>query len=167
VHVVVADALTKPTTSPAAGEAGNVNASEAVATYVVPAVAVVVVLIILVVYPSIVDAPVAVSAVNVPAAVAVSVVNVPDAGVALPIAPGAANVAPFKLDAFKLATLVVEATTNGAVPVARVLVNWPDILNVVNPENAVTVEPSETAVEPIVTELLVNAALGRVTVPEP
>jgi succinate-acetate transporter protein len=39
-----------------------------------------------------------------------------------PIAPGLANVAPFKLLAFKLATLVVDATVNGAVPVVAVLV---------------------------------------------
>lgn len=54
---------------------------------------------------------------------AASVVNVPAAGVPPPMAPGAANVAPPKDDAFKLATLVVEAITSGAVPVARVEVN--------------------------------------------
>lgn len=54
------------------------------------------------------------------APVALSVVNAPVPGVPEPMAPGAAKVAPFKLLAFKLATLVVEATENGAVPVARV-----------------------------------------------
>jgi hypothetical protein len=53
----------------------------------------------------------------------VSVVNAPDPGVVLPIGPGAAKVAPFRELALRLATLVVEATTNGAVPVARVEVN--------------------------------------------
>ena len=33
--------------------------------------------------------------------------------------------------AFKLATCVVEATTKGAVPVAKVLVNWSDMFIVV------------------------------------
>jgi succinate-acetate transporter protein len=37
-----------------------------------------------------------------------------------PIAPGAANVAPLKLDAFKFGTLVVLEITNGAVPVVSV-----------------------------------------------
>jgi len=53
----------------------------------------------------------------------VRVVNAPDPGVVLPIGPGAAKVAPFRELALRLATLVVEATTNGAVPVARVEVN--------------------------------------------
>ena len=38
----------------------------------------------------------------------------------LPIGPGTANVAPLNEEAFKLATLVVEVTVNGAVPVATV-----------------------------------------------
>ena len=54
---------------------------------------------------------------------ALNVVNAPLPAVVLPIEPGDANVAPLKLLAFKLATLVVEATTNGAVPLARVDVN--------------------------------------------
>ena len=41
----------------------------------------------------------------------------------LPIAPGAAKVAPLRLLAFKLATLVVEVTTRGAVPTATVEVS--------------------------------------------
>lgn len=41
-----------------------------------------------------------------------------------PIVPGLAKVAPFREEAFKLATLVVEETTNGAVPVEIVEVNW-------------------------------------------
>ena len=54
--------------------------------------------------------------------VAVKLVNPPVLGV-VPIAPGLAKVAPFKELAFKFATLVVEATTRGAVPVAKVEVN--------------------------------------------
>jgi hypothetical protein len=41
--------------------------------------------------------------------------------VPLPIEPGAAKVAPLKLEALRLATFVVEATTKGAVPVVMVL----------------------------------------------
>jgi hypothetical protein len=51
---------------------------------------------------------------------AVKVVNVAEPGVPPPIVPGAANVAPFNELAFKLATLVVEATEKGAVPVETV-----------------------------------------------
>lgn len=56
------------------------------------------------------------------ASVYVSVVNTPVDATLDPIAPGLANVAPPKLLAFKLATLVVDATINGAVPVVTVLV---------------------------------------------
>ena len=52
-------------------------------------------------------------------------VKLPDPGVVLPIAPGAANVAPFRLDAFRFATFVVDAITKGAVPVVNVEVSWP------------------------------------------
>ena len=52
----------------------------------------------------------------------VSVVKAPVEGV-VPIAPGLAKVAPFKDEAFRFATLVVDATTKGAVPVARVEIN--------------------------------------------
>jgi hypothetical protein len=45
-------------------------------------------------------------------------VNVPTFGVPEPIGPGAAKVAPFKLEAFRFGTFVVDATVNGAVPVA-------------------------------------------------
>jgi hypothetical protein len=55
-----------------------------------------------------------------PAELIVPKVKTPVLGVAEPIAPGAAKVAPFKLLAFKLATLVVEATVSGAVPVVTV-----------------------------------------------
>lgn len=55
--------------------------------------------------------------------VVVKVVKAPVEAVVEPIAPGAAKVAPFKELAFKFATLVVEATENGAVPVARVEVS--------------------------------------------
>jgi hypothetical protein len=51
---------------------------------------------------------------------ALNVVNAPLPAVVLPIEPGDANVAPFKLLAFKLATLVVDVIENGAVPVANV-----------------------------------------------
>lgn len=57
--------------------------------------------------------------------VALKVVNAPAAGVPPPMAPGAANVAPLNVDAFRFATLVVEATENGAVPVTNVLVICP------------------------------------------
>lgn len=60
------------------------------------------------------------------------VVNAPVDAVPDPMAPGAANVAPLSELALRLATLVVEATTNGAVPVETVLVIWPVADNVVN-----------------------------------
>ena len=106
-----------------------------------------------------------------------AVVNVPLVNVALdavvePITPGAANVAPFNEEAFKLATLVVDAITNGAVPVATVDVIcpvWDAVVNapvdgVVAPIlilfNADIVEPNATAVAPIVILLFVNPVLG-------
>jgi succinate-acetate transporter protein len=82
---------------------------------------------------------------------AVAVVNVPAAAVVLPIAPGDANVAPFKELAFKLATLVVELIVNGAVPVAIVLVNELDV--VVVPTNncfAMAAPPAVVNVPPFV-----------------
>jgi hypothetical protein len=51
-------------------------------------------------------------------------VNTPDPGVPDPIEPGDAKVAPFKDEAFKFGTLVVEDMTKGAVPVATVEVIW-------------------------------------------
>lgn len=48
------------------------------------------------------------------------VVKAPVPAVVEPIAPGAAKVAPFRRAAFRLVTTVVEATENGAVPVAKV-----------------------------------------------
>jgi hypothetical protein len=62
----------------------------------------------------------------------VRVVKAPVPGVVLPIGPGAAKVAPFRELALRLATLVVEAITNGAVPVARVEVICPLAEMVVN-----------------------------------
>ena len=53
----------------------------------------------------------------------VRVLKAPVLAVPLPIGPGAAKVAPLSELAFKLATLVVEATTNGAVPVETVEVS--------------------------------------------
>lgn len=61
----------------------------------------------------------------------VRVVNAPLPGVVPPIAPGDAKVAPLKLEAFRLATLVVLATENGAVPVARVETICSPVLTVV------------------------------------
>ena len=57
---------------------------------------------------------------------AIVVAAVPD-----PMAPGFAKVFPLSKDAFKLATFVVDATVNGAVPVARVLVMTPEADTVV------------------------------------
>jgi len=54
------------------------------------------------------------------APVVVRLVNAPVDGVVPPIAPGAAKVAPPRLLALRFATLVVLATTSGAVPVAIV-----------------------------------------------
>jgi hypothetical protein len=48
------------------------------------------------------------------------VVNDPDDAVVIPIGPGFANVFPLSVAALKLATVVVEAITKGAVPVDTV-----------------------------------------------
>lgn len=69
--------------------------------------------------------------VNVTVVVALKVVKAPVLGVPLPIAPGAAKVAPLSEDAFKFATLVVLETTSGAVPVAIVDVSCPLTLKLV------------------------------------
>ena len=66
---------------------------------------------------------------------ALKVVNAPVLAVPLPIAPGEANVAPPNELALRLATFVVDATVNGAVPVAMVdsiVVNLP-VLGAVPP----------------------------------
>lgn len=60
-----------------------------------------------------------------------NVVKFPAAGVPLPIAAGAAKVVPFRSEAFRFVTAVVDATVKGAVPVARVLVITPVALTVV------------------------------------
>lgn len=73
-----------------------------------------------------------VASVLVIAPVAESVVKAPVDGVPPPTAPGAANVAPLKLEALRFATLVVDAILKGAVPVASVLVICPVALSVVN-----------------------------------
>ena len=93
----------------------------------------------------------------------VKVVNVPAAAVPPPMAPGFEKVAPFKEEAFKLGTLVVEATTNGAVPVASVEVSWPLMPMVVMPPKEVEDEPREIAVVPTV--MLLLASIPLVTVP--
>jgi len=60
---------------------------------------------------------------TVPAALRLSVEKSPVPGVVPPMVPGAANVFPFKVEAFRLGTLVVLDTVNGAVPVAIVETN--------------------------------------------
>jgi hypothetical protein len=70
------------------------------------------------------------------------VVNAPVDAVPLPMAPGAAKVAPFKLEAFKLATFVVDATVKGAVPVASVEVIAPVAETVVNAPVLAVVAPT-------------------------
>lgn len=52
-------------------------------------------------------------------------VNAPVLAVVPPMGPGEANVAPLKLEAFRLATFVVLTTENGAVPIASVEVICP------------------------------------------
>jgi hypothetical protein len=52
-------------------------------------------------------------------------------GVPLPMGPGAACVAPFRLDALRFGTFVVLDTTRGAVPVTTVDVNCPLTLRLV------------------------------------
>jgi len=72
----------------------------------------------------------------------------------LPNGPGAAKVAPFKLLAFKLATLVVDATVNGAVPVATV-------------EVTVVKRPVDAVVAPMLVLLIVLAPLGFIVTAPP
>lgn len=72
---------------------------------------------------------------------AVMVVPVIKPGVVPPIVPGAAKVVPLSVEAFKLATLVVEATENGAVPVTNVDVIWPVADMVVAATDPATVPP--------------------------
>ncbi len=86
----------------------------------------------------------------------VRVVKAPVEAVPEPIGPGAAKVAPLSELAFKLATLVVEATTNGAVPVARVEVSWPLRPIVVMPDKA-----PELMIRP----LMVLVAVGPLKTP--
>jgi hypothetical protein len=71
-----------------------------------------------------------------------SVVNAPVPAVVEPIAPGEAKVAPFKLEAFRLATFVVEATVKGAVPVVSVEVITPVAEMVVNAPVLAVVAPT-------------------------
>jgi len=78
-----------------------------------------------------------------------NVVNAPVDAAVEPIAPGEANVAPLNEDAFKLATLVVDATVNGAVPVAMV-------------EVTVVKRPVEAVVAPIEVLLMVDAVVGLI-----
>lgn len=95
--------------------------------------------------------------------VSVIVVNLAVPGVVLPIAPGAAKVAPFKDEALKFATFVVLVTVNGAVPVACVLVT------VVNRPVVAVVAPMDVLLIVLAAVgLIVNAPAGLiVTVPVP
>ena len=96
---------------------------------------------------------------------AVKVVNVPAAAVPPPIVPGVAKVAPLSEDAFKLATFVVDAITNGAVPVARVDVICPVAEIVVNfPVEAVSV-PIAVPFIPVAVVLKLPAVIVRLFAP--
>ena len=87
------------------------------------------------------------------------------------MAPGAANVFPLRLLAFRFATFVVDAITKGAVPVANVEVSWP--LNdpvplpiFVKPAKLAAVAPSATFVDPIVIDELARLAFGKPEISE-
>jgi hypothetical protein len=95
--------------------------------------------------------------------VAVNAANVPAEAAVPPIAPGLANVAPLRLDAFKFATLVVDATVNGAVPVVAV-----DVTVVKRPVDAVVAPIEVLLIVDAVVGLIVNAPAGLIaTVPVP
>lgn len=107
---------------------------------------------------------------------ALIVVKAPVLGVPEPMAPGDAKVAPLKLEALRLATLVVEAITKGAVPVDKVEVIWPLALMVVKaPVDGVPppIAPGAANVAPLrelalrlatfVVEATVNGAVPVVT----
>jgi hypothetical protein len=87
-----------------------------------------------------------------------SVVKDPAAAVVPPMAPGIAIVAPFRVAAFRLATLVVEDTANGAVPVASVLVICPVALIVLN-------APVDAVVPPIGPGVVSAVAMSATTMP--
>jgi len=96
----------------------------------------------------------------------VKVVKVPAAAVPPPIAPGLEKVAPFKEEAFRLATLVVEATTNGAVPVARVEVNCPEIVRPVSvPSDVIFVCAALVTVPAVVADPAVVAEVAVAALP--
>jgi hypothetical protein len=111
-----------------------------------------------------VTTPAVVNPASVTEVLPVRVVKVPLPGVPDPIDPGAAKVAPFKDEAFRLATLVVEATTKGAVPVATVEVNCPDILMVDTPDRA-----PELMINPLIVLVEVGPLMAPalVIVPDP
>ncbi len=69
------------------------------------------------------------------------VVNAPLEAVTEPMAPGAAKVAPFRELALRLATLVVDETVKGAVPVATV--DW-KVLWLVRPPPSYTAMPLDS-----------------------
>lgn len=97
-----------------------------------------------------------------------SVVKEPAAGVVPPIAPGEANVAPPSDDAFKFATLVVDATVSGAVPVATEDVRVvPDIAPANMPPLKLTVFPAEFAVIDVVPLELPFSAIVPPPIPTP
>ena len=85
-----------------------------------------------------------------------------DAGVVEPIAPGAAKVAPFKKLEFKFATTVVDATLNGAVPVACVEVITPLTAKLVAGVPP-PIEPGELKVLPPMLEALIFVKLDPST----
>jgi hypothetical protein len=95
----------------------------------------------------------------------VNVVKAPVLGVPEPIGPGAAKVAPFRELAFKLATLVVEATTKGAVPVARVEVIWPLALMVVKAPVRAVVAPIAVELMPVAVVLKLDEVKVRALAP--
>ena len=92
------------------------------------------------------------------------VVKAPVPGVPEPIGPGAPKVAPFSEEAFKLATLVVEAITSGAVPVVRVEVIWPEAEMVVKAPEAAVVAPIWVPLIPVAVVLKVEAPVPEVMV---
>ena len=100
--------------------------------------------------------------------VVVTEVKLPAAGVVPPIVPGDANVVPFNDDAFKLGTFVVDAITNGAVPVATVLVICPEAEIVVKLHPDVKLPDVKLPDAPVnapVAESVVNAPVEGVVAP--
>ena len=95
----------------------------------------------------------------------------PIPGVVPPMVPGEANVAPLKLLAFRLATLVVLATVSGAVPVATDEISCVPVTVVVAAivPGAIKVAGMERTgvVVPVATEIWLVVPVTLVTVPLP